>query len=223
MVKTKAKMRTRRHAGRLPAAEAAQIPERLLDAATELFTRSGYAKTSMEAIAKHAGASSKTVYSRFANKEEVLHAVVKRLFDRAVSADGSAESAPVASADPRAFLLEVARDLADLSRAPTTVGLNRLIVAEAFQVPELARLFIELHERACTMVREPLEQWLASGALPDVEDPDAAAVIFVEMVASIPRLRALLGKPLRKEEVDRLVTSAVDLFLRGCGYRRSGR
>ena len=82
-------------------------------------------------------------------------------------------------------------------------------------------MFLELHERACAIVREPLERWRSSGALPDVTDLDAATVIFVEMVASVPRLRALLGKPLRQEEVDHLVTSAVDLFLRGCGYRRA--
>jgi TetR/AcrR family transcriptional repressor of mexJK operon len=216
-------MKKRRYSGRLPAAEAAQIPERLLDAATTLFTRVGYSKTSMEAIAKQAGASSKTIYSRFANKEEMLQAVVKRLFDRAMSGEASVDNAAQASADPRSFLLEVGRDLADLSRTPAAAGLNRLIMAEAFQVPELARLFLGLHERACGIVREVLQRWRASGALPDVEDPDLAATLFVEMVASIPRLRALLGKPLRKEEVDRLVTSAVDLFLRGCGYRTDRR
>jgi AcrR family transcriptional regulator len=219
----KAKTRKRRHTGRLPAAEAAQIPERLLDAATLLFTKTGYARTSMEAIAKQAGASSKTIYSRFASKEEVLQAVVKRLFDRASIADSGPGDATAAGADPRSFLLEVGRDLANLSRASASAGLNRLIMAEAFQVPELARLFIELHERACAMVREPLERWRRSGALPAVPDLDAAAVIFVEMVASVPRLRALLGKPLREEEVDRLVAAAVDLFLRGCGYRAARR
>ena len=220
MAKT-TKTRKRRHTGRLPAAEAAQIPERLLDAATALFTKAGYARTSMEAIAKQAGASSKTIYSRFASKEEVLQAVVKRLFDRAMSGDSGLSNATATSADPRSYLQEVGRDLANLSRASATAGLNRLIMAEAFQVPELARLFIELHERARAMVREPLERWRAAGTLPDVADLDTAAVIFVEMVASLPRLRALLGKPLRQEEVDRLVTSAVDIFLRGCGYRRA--
>ena len=220
MVKT-TKTRKRRHTGRLPAAEAAQIPERLLDAATVLFTKAGYARTSMEAIAKQAGASSKTIYSRFASKEEMLQAVVKRLFDRAMSGDSGPVDATTTSADPRSYLLEVGRDLANLSRASATAGLNRLIMAEAFQVPELARLFIELHERARAMVRGPLERWHAAGTLPDVADLDTAAVIFVEMVASLPRLRALLGKPLRQEEVDRLVASAVDLFLRGCGYRRA--
>lgn len=216
------KTRKLRRTGRLPAAQAALIPERLLAAATLLFTRSGYARTSMDAIAKQAGASSKTIYSRFASKEEVLQAVVQRLFDRAMSAGDGLAPAAAASADPRSFLLEIGRDLASLSKAPETAGLNRLIMAEAFQVPELARLFMGLHERACALVREPLERWRSAGVLPQVADLDAAAMIFVEMVASMPRLRALVGKPLRQDEVDRLVTSAVDLFLRGCGYQRPG-
>jgi hypothetical protein len=68
------------------------------------------------------------------------------------------------------------------------------------------------------VIRGPLERWHEAGTLPDVPDPDVAAVLFVEMVASIPRVRALLGRPLKKAQVERLVTSAVELFLRGCGY-----
>jgi TetR/AcrR family transcriptional repressor of mexJK operon len=203
--------------GRLPADEAAQIPERLLDAATVLFTRNGYGRTSMEAIAKQAGASSKTVYSRFANKEEVLRAVVRRLFERAMHVGTDVKVGT--SDDPRAFLLAVGRELAALSEAPQTAGVNRLIMAEAFQVPELAQLFIDLHERACGIVREPIEKWRRSGKMADVPDPALAAIIFVEMVASIPRIRALLGQPLKKAETDRLVKAAVGIFLRGCGYR----
>ena len=86
-------------------------------------------------------------------------------------------------------------------------------------MPELAQLFVDLHERACELVREPVAQWREEGTLPDAPRPAEAAMIFVEMVASIPRLRALLGRPLRPKETERLVTSAVDLFLRGCGYR----
>jgi AcrR family transcriptional regulator len=207
-----------RRTGRPRAGEAAKIQERLLDAAAWLFSRAGYGRTSMEAIARRAGASSKTVYSRFANKEEVLRAVVRRLFDRVVHAD-DAGAAPAADAEPRAFLLGVARELAALSAAKPTAGVNRLIMAEAFQVPELARLFLEVHERACAIVRAPLERWRASGALPRVPDPAVAAVIFVEMVASIPRMRALLGAPLPRAEAERLAAAAVDIFVRGCGSR----
>jgi AcrR family transcriptional regulator len=210
--------RTRRtpRQGRLPAAEAALIPERLLDAATALFVQRGYANTSMDAIARQAGASSKTVYSRFANKEEVLRAVVRRLFDRAIGGEGAAD--PGVDSAPRPVLLRIGRELAALSAAPTAAGVNRLIMGEAFQVPELAELFIDLHERACGLVRGHLERWRKEGTLPHPPRPSDAAIIFVEMVASLPRLRALLGRPLAANETDRRVSVAVDLFLRGCGY-----
>lgn len=204
--------------GRLTAEEAAQIPDRLLDAATELFTRTGYAKTTMEAIAKQAGASSKTVYSRFANKEDILAALVKRLMDQALDPETVLIRPESGAEDPKAFLNRIGRELASLSEARETAGLNRLIMAEAFQFPGLANLFIDLHERATSVVREPLERWTSEGVLERVPDARLASIIFIEMVASVPRIRALLGQPLPPAETETLVSTAVDIFLNGCGY-----
>ncbi|MBX7132444.1 MAG: TetR/AcrR family transcriptional regulator [Fimbriimonadaceae bacterium] len=203
--------------GRPTAAQADQVPERLLDAATWLFAHQGYSRTSMESIAKLAGASSKTVYSRYANKEAVLRAVVRRMFDRAVKT--TLGEGTIASDEPLGLLRQLGHDLAQLSAAPTTAGVNRLIMAEAFQVPELADLFLELHNRATALVREPLQRWKEAGLLPRLADIDSSAKLFVEMVASMPRLHALLGRPLSPLEVNCLVDNAVHVFLVGCGFR----
>jgi AcrR family transcriptional regulator len=209
---------TTARSGRLPADEAAQIPDRLLDAATELFTRAGYGKTTMEAIARQAGASSKTVYSRFANKEEILAALVRRLMDRALDPETPLIAPETGAEDPRAFLLRIGHELANLSEARETAGLNRLIMAEAFQFPDLANLFIDLHDRATSVIREPIERWTTEGRLGNVPDARLASIIFIEMVASVPRIRALLGRPLPRQETEALVAAAVDIFLNGCGY-----
>src|SRR3954465_4355791 len=58
--------------GRLSADELAKLPDRLLDAALHLFDVQGYANTTMEQIAKQAGASTKTIYSRYPNKAAIL-------------------------------------------------------------------------------------------------------------------------------------------------------
>jgi AcrR family transcriptional regulator len=55
--------------------------ERLLEAAAEVFARSGYAEASAEAIAREAGMSKATFYEHFANKEEAILA----LFDEAAT------------------------------------------------------------------------------------------------------------------------------------------
>ncbi len=206
--------------GRPTAAQTEQVPGRLLDAATWLFVHRGFGKTSMEAIAKRAGASTKTVYSRFANKEAVLRAVVRRMFDQAVDA-ALANGSPFPD-DPREFLLQVGQDLAALSADPATAGVNRLIMAEAFQVPELAELFLELHERASALVREPLVRWRDEGRVRALGDPETSAALFVEMTASIPRLWSLLGRPLERAATERLVEEAVDLFLAGIDYVPAG-
>src|SRR5262245_23079791 len=207
--------------GRLSAEETALLAGRLLDAAQSVFIEMGYARATMDAIAKAAGASRKTIYARYANKAEVLTAVVNRLLDTALAPHEAEPASEPAGREPRALLLQIARELSTLSSTSQVAGLNRLIMAEAAQIPELARLFINLHERATATVGRSLESRQAVGHRPHLPPPYLAAMIFIEMVASIPRLRALLGQPLSRKETETLITTSVDLFLRGCGYAPS--
>ena len=55
--------------------------DRLLQAAAEVFARTGYAEASAEAISREAGMSKATFYEHFANKEEAILA----LFDEAAA------------------------------------------------------------------------------------------------------------------------------------------
>ena len=71
--------------GRLSAEGAAGLMDRLLDAAHALFNKQGFSETTIDQIAKEAGASTKTIYTRFANKGEIMQAVVHRLVERSVA------------------------------------------------------------------------------------------------------------------------------------------
>lgn len=220
-------MRARRRRGRGPgrpsAREAEQLPERLLEAAQAVFLEQGYWRTTMDAIARAAGVTRKTLYARFAGKTEVLTAVVNRLLDAALPAqEAGSRPRPPPTHDARRVLVALARELATLSATPQVAGLNRLIFAEACQSPDLARLFLDLHARATGNVGAALEALRDGGALPLLPRTDLAAVLFIEMVASLPRLRALLHAPLSRRETDELTAAAVDLFLRGCGGDRGG-
>jgi AcrR family transcriptional regulator len=62
--------------GRLSAEDAAKLPDRLLDAALEVFNEKNFADATMEQIARRAGASTKTLYARYADKAAVVEAVV---------------------------------------------------------------------------------------------------------------------------------------------------
>ena len=206
---------SKRGPGRLTAAETALLETRLLDSAESVFVERGYAGATMDEIAKRASVGRKTLYARCANKAEVLTAVVNRLLNTAL--EPHHKGARRASRNARSSLLQIARELAHLSEDPHVAGINRLIFAEALQAPDLGRLFLDLHARAADDVRMELENLRDQGGLPRLPDSRLAAVIFIEMTASMPRLRALLGAPLSRKETDDLTAAAVDIFLRGCG------
>lgn len=206
--------------GRLSAGETARLPERLLEAAQAVFLEQGYARTTMDAVARAAGTTRKTLYARYADKSALLSAVVERLLDAALAPMRVQRSSESGSPDARTLLVTFGRELARLSAEPQVAGLNRLILAEAAQRPELAALFGTLYARAIAGVRECLDRLQRQGRL-QLADPDRAAAAFIEMVASLPRLRALLGRPMSDDELEAGVVHAVDLFLGGCATRGS--
>src|SRR5579871_4959390 len=73
---------------------AATLGPRILDAATSLFLRDGYAATSMESIAAAAGVSKRTLYKRFPEKPALLRAAIAALIEKWLPGlDGSLEDA----------------------------------------------------------------------------------------------------------------------------------
>lgn len=207
--------RRARGPGRLTARETALLHDRLLEAAEAVFVEQGYGRATMEQIAQRAGVGRKTLYARYTNKAEVLEAVVNRLMDGAM-APAPKRASPLRG-DARSHLLSLARGLASLSVSPHVAGINRLIFGEALQSPTLAALFFQLHKRAADEVQAKLEELQEQGALPELSNSRAAAAIFIEMAASLPRLRALMGTPLTRKETHELTEVAVDIFLHGCG------
>jgi AcrR family transcriptional regulator len=65
----------------------------ILDAARDLFSRQGYHKTTMPEIAKAAGASVGLIYYHFANKADILVAIVKEFHDAGLAALAGADDA----------------------------------------------------------------------------------------------------------------------------------
>src|SRR5262245_46694000 len=72
----------RPRAGRPSKADAAQLGERIVDAAGTLFFTLGYGATTIEGIARRARISKRTLYVRFADKASLFDAVVRRTIAR---------------------------------------------------------------------------------------------------------------------------------------------
>jgi len=93
----------------------------ILDAALALFSRNGFASTSMERVAGEAGVSTATLYRHFASKTALFEAVSS---DALEVLDGALESGEAASLD------QLARAYGALLTAPRTRAIVRMLVSE---------------------------------------------------------------------------------------------
>jgi TetR/AcrR family transcriptional regulator, mexJK operon transcriptional repressor len=168
--------------------------QEILAAAREVFTADGYVGTSMDAVAAQAGASKRTVYQYFSDKEELFAAAVLETVDRGYE-----------YFKPRILALaetdDVENAIRDLARAtiaglmnPELLKMRRLVIAEAERFPSLGR---EYYERSWVRTLGLLAgtfRTLTVRGLLAVEDPERASYIFTWLIASIPANKvAFLG------------------------------
>lgn len=208
--------------GRLSAEDAAALPGRLLDAALVLFESQGFGDTSMEEIAKRAGASTKTLYARYADKKAVLQAVANRMIEDHLQRHLSSPSGDPATTDPRTFLTALGH-VALTGLNGEAAGLMRLALSEARRVPGLPQMYREIIGRAQAVFTRAFTIWRDQGLMPALGDPHKTAGLWVTLLTDGARIRVVLGDPMSKDEIAEHVTLAADLFLRGVGYVTPGR
>ncbi len=118
----------------------AEKREAILDAARPIFLREGWSGASLERVAAEGGISKMTVYRHFRSKEALFEALIATMcrYTRA-----GTESAPVQ--DVRRPLEERLRAEALAFTAalvqPEALAIYRLIVADGWRHPALARMF----------------------------------------------------------------------------------
>jgi len=211
-----------RRGGRPSKADAEQLAERIVDAATELFFALGYGATTIEAVARRAGVSKRTLYHRFEDKSALFAAVVHRTIERL----RPPPSVPLLRG---ASLPEILRGLADLvlraALSPPAIQLHRLIIAESSRFPNLALVMTRqgASEEAIRLIAGLLEREAQAGNLA-LDNPGFAAQQFLHLVTAVPQRRAMgLGKPMSGAELEAWARDVVNLFLNGCrGWERNG-
>src|SRR6266436_2156442 len=145
-----------RRGGRPSREQAARLGERILDAATHLFTSHGYGATSIEAVARRARISKRTFYHRFDDKPALFVAVVHRIIDRL----RSPADVERLVGDLQEILQRLARFILRAALLPQAVALNRMLVAESARFPKLAAVVTErgVTEEAIRVIAGILER-----------------------------------------------------------------
>ena len=186
----------------------------ILDAATKVFLENGYGGATIDLVVERAGASKATVYSFFGGKEGLFAAIVEERVERILAAFGDPE---VAHSDVLHALAHIARRYMEVVMAPDAVGFHRLIIAEGVRFPELARSFYQFgRDRTYAHLAGMLSAWRERGLI-RLDDPQLAAVQFLDSVGGDLHRRAMAGiipKNLRTE-IQRRVDHAVQIFWNG--------
>jgi TetR/AcrR family transcriptional repressor of mexJK operon len=107
----------------------------IMAAATGLFIELGYASAAMEEVARRAGVAKQTLYNYFGSKRALFQAIVEQICDDLMAAANldTANDAP-----PARVLGDFARRFVQLMVDPTSIGLFRLLAADAHRFPDLA-------------------------------------------------------------------------------------
>ncbi|WP_260599736.1 TetR/AcrR family transcriptional regulator [Sphingomonas endolithica] len=204
----------RSRGGRPPAEQAGEVDRRILDAATALFLQRGFDATSCDQVVVQAGAGKASLYARYANKEELFAAVVRRMVDRTLVPSGDVPwHLPL-----KDRMRVVGHNLLSYALAPEAIALMRVVVTTAHRMPDLACLFDGIGRDGG--VRCVALAMAGKDAAPEaVEHASTVAGKFIDLVFIPQQMRALIGddQPTLAADAPRRIDEAIEM-LDGAGW-----
>lgn len=181
----------RRARGRPSVVQAAELRESFLEAATQSFLDKGYAATSIEAIARESGVAKITIYRQFENKQALFSEVIHRSLDQARAGMHAALKGDKSNTEER--LLELIEGMYMGASEPRTLGLLRLVIAEATRFPELSKMIFTENSKVLDPLVHYLEEAHRAGKL-HVPNPERTAIQLSTL--AFGGVRFFISKPL---------------------------
>lgn len=202
-----------RAAGRPTQDQAAELHDRILQAALDEFLARGFGAASMEGIARAAGVNKDTLYRQFGTKEQLYRSSTRRAFE---TMPRTMRATFDRSDDVEQTLAGVMRRLHRTFTTPRAIAVMSMTVTQAKLFPDLAAA-----ARADTSdYLQPLADYLRDlqrdGTL-DFDDADDAAEMFA--TNALGGTRFMYEPPLRGAALDRFVDRRLKVFLRGWNFR----
>jgi AcrR family transcriptional regulator len=161
----------------------------IIEAAADEFQANGYASTSMAAVARSAGISTKTMYRLVQTKADLFKGVVSDRIGRFMLA---IDPEALDALEPTQGLERMLIAYGTLTLDEGTIAMIRLVLGESDRFPELAATFYEV---AVRRTREAMADWLrrqCNRGLIRLEDPDGAAGMLRGMMVMEPQSAVML-------------------------------
>ncbi|MGV0872648.1 TetR/AcrR family transcriptional regulator [Mycolicibacterium sp. XJ879] len=183
-------------------------------AAHTLFLKHGFAGVSTAALAKAAGVSKETLYSRYPNKDAVLADVLEHLIALGQLDADVDIPAPASIADLRDALRSLATELGEQLITRDYIELVRIVIAETPRLPHVGEIFRQsVPRRAFQLTGALLTAGKDAGLIGDI-DVLTAARMFLGPLVLHTLINVLLVAPSEDSAVQPIdVDSHVDLLL----------
>jgi TetR/AcrR family transcriptional regulator, mexJK operon transcriptional repressor len=195
--------------------------ERFMDAALAAFLERGFERTTLDDIIKRSGGSKATLYTLFADKEDLFFAILRRAAI-GIGGDEPAPPLPRNLDELRGLLTSIARRIVEYVLRDDIIGLYRLTVEAALRSPRIGALYYAGGPLKAQGDFAKLLVALDKAGLLSIDDPELAARFFFGMLLDKQHLAMSLGQATApsKKERERLAAGAVRVFLAAYPKRR---
>lgn len=186
---------------------------KILDAAVSLFTKQGYAGTSMDLIAKNADVSKQTVYTHFGSKDELFSASIEYKCESLQIVDLSLHDL----SDPYTVLLTLAQSFTEFMTSKEVCAVHKICVFESTTYPQVSEIFYKagplriINEVSLLMLKLHQQKILT------IEHPRHAASQFLNMMKGElwMQIEFNIKERVSPEEVEAYLRNSVAFFIRG--------
>lgn len=203
-------MAVRRAPGRPKSRSDEAERERITAGALGLFLASGYAGTTMDAVAARCGVSKRTLYRLFPGKTDLFRAMVADHRRSMLALPRATADEPLDEALAAIFRLDI-----DAAQDQGRMAFVLLAVAEAERFPEIGEaLRLEGADASRRMLASWLETQQQAGRLRPFP-PEAAARMLMDMIFSVQARRFPGDRELDRAERITHARQCIDLFLNG--------
>ena len=187
--------------------------QQILDAAIVLFTEKGFAKTSMDLIAKNADVSKQTVYSHFGNKDDLFYSAIEFRCESLQLLEVSA----IDFSDVRNVLVQVATRFSQLITSKEACAVHKICSFESNANPQVSDIFYQAGPIKLTNQLANLFTELNNRKILNIDNPWHAAIQFLNMMKGELWMQVEFNVQDRisPEEVDNYLCASVDFFIRG--------
>ncbi len=206
--------------GRRAAGEDPAKREQIIEGAKRVFMSVGFDAASMNDITREAGVSKGTIYVYFENKEDLFSAMIEK--ERALFL-AAVRTVLAAHEDVETGLYKFGVSFVTHMTDEKVINAMRTVLGVRDRMPDLCKRFFKGPENLRTVIQEFLEHQVDIGSL-KIDDFDLAAGQFLDLSSGgffKFRLFGTMETAPPPEEIDRVISGAVRVFMAAYGVRQT--